>query len=292
MEIYPQRVSCLMLTERRLEEFRKSFACFCNQDYSNKELVVLASGNNEYQASIRACVESSGRKDVRCTFVRSKKTLGALRNLAIEQASGPLICQWDDDDLYHPQRLTVQVKAMQRANAEASFLFDNFHLFREARHLYWLSWTRSQSNMGLPGSLLAYKHVVPRYDETLNHHEDTLVQHELQRQKVRTSLLSGLGYLYTYVFHGANTFGFVHHATLTKKYGLEKATLRERAQIIRTALEGYPLQRPLSVRDQVGEEAFVWEEQEASEFDQNTVSPGKIFVMGRRRESHERIHAS
>jgi len=37
-------------------------------------------------------------------------TLGELRNVGLEQASGRWIIQWDDDDRHHPQRITEQMR--------------------------------------------------------------------------------------------------------------------------------------------------------------------------------------
>src|SRR4029453_9700981 len=47
-----------------------------------------------------------------------RATIGAKRNLAIEQASGDLIAHWDDDDWHAPHRLTTQVAALLRAGGD------------------------------------------------------------------------------------------------------------------------------------------------------------------------------
>lgn len=251
-------VSCLMVTQERLDEFRRSFACFCAQDYPTKELVIVTCGSEEYQSRIRAWVESSGRTDVRYVCLQSVMPLGALRNVSCDSARYQLVCQWDDDDLYHPHRLTAQIRAMRWTKSRANFLLDHFHLFRDTGQLYWCNWARSQSHVGFPASLLAYKDVLPRYKEDLTQDEDSVVQAAMIRQNTRISVLAGVGYVYVYVYHGSNVFNRAHHTALTKRYGLEAATLRERASEIHAALYAHSIDPPVSVVDHSGREVFAW----------------------------------
>src|SRR5436305_1073460 len=39
------------------------------------------------------------------------ETVGDLRNLALEHATGDFIVNWDDDDWHHPRRIEVQMQA-------------------------------------------------------------------------------------------------------------------------------------------------------------------------------------
>jgi hypothetical protein len=44
-------------------------------------------------------------------------TLGTLRGLSLDVATGEIVCQWDDDDCHHPDRILHQVQQMTRQAA-------------------------------------------------------------------------------------------------------------------------------------------------------------------------------
>ena len=159
MEI--EKVSCLMVTLNRFEHVRRSVSSFCQQDYPNKELVILTCGGSNYAERLGALVRSIGRTDIRCVSLGAAVTLGALRNASVEHALGPMVCQWDDDDLSHPKRLSMQVEAMRADRARVSFLVDAFHFFGDSRSLYWCDWSRSRATIALPGTLLASRMLFP-----------------------------------------------------------------------------------------------------------------------------------
>jgi len=62
--------------------------------------------------------------DPRIIFVHAPGVAasGELRNAGIARASGGLLCVWDDDDLSHPDRLTLQWRALAATGARAVFL--------------------------------------------------------------------------------------------------------------------------------------------------------------------------
>jgi glycosyltransferase involved in cell wall biosynthesis len=258
-----ERVSCLMVTKGPFEHFLRSLRSFCKQDYSDKELIVVTDGDSTYSAHIQDHIRNLGRQDVICVPLRTKQNLGALRNISLEHASGPLVCQWDDDDINHPRRLSIQIEAMKSVNAQASYLRDNFHLFCDTRKLYWCDWIRSTTCPAFPGSLLAYKDVILRYPDDFSRHEDSAVQEKLLA-KTRTAMLSGYGYLYIYTFHGSNTFEHAHHAALARSLGFEAATLRELRSAIETWLSECEMDLPISVSDYLDNEVFRWTERKAS----------------------------
>ena len=55
-----------------------------------------------------------------------KLPLGLLRNIAVAQAKGNIVCQWDDDDLYHRDRTFGGKRALaakhSRLNSVSSLL--------------------------------------------------------------------------------------------------------------------------------------------------------------------------
>jgi glycosyltransferase involved in cell wall biosynthesis len=251
-----EQVSCLMVTDARFDFFRRSVTSFLKQDYAKKELIVVSAGSREYQAAIASYIKQLDLDNVFTVFPSGRCSLGRLRNLALENASGAIVCQWDDDDLSHPSRVRVQMEAMLRSRAEACFLFDHFHLFCNEQHLYWCDWSRCEGNIGLPGTLVAYKSAVPRYKDSLMQFEDTVAQQEICNQGTRIAVMSGYGHLYMYTYHGKNISGWTHHARLAKKFGMEAATLEQRKPLIRSALSDYEIEKPVSVRDHMSREVF------------------------------------
>ena len=101
-------VSCIMPTYNRRRFVPRAVACFLNQDYPNRELIVVDDGSD--------AVADLMPQDPRVTYIRldQRLTVGAKRNLAIERAHGSLIAHWDDDDWHAPHRLQVQVAALER----------------------------------------------------------------------------------------------------------------------------------------------------------------------------------
>jgi hypothetical protein len=258
------KISCLMVTEGRFEQFKTSVLGYCSQDYPDKELIIVTRGSEIYKTGITDHIHSLDRNDINCVFLSSKVSLGAMRNIALSHASGQLICQWDDDDLNHPHRLKVQSQVMLNAKARASFFCDHFHLFRDTKQLYWCDWARSRWHPGHPGTLMAFKQALPPYNETQQRQEDSFVQHALIAQKVPIAIVCNVGYLYTYVYHGTNVFSRAHHERLARAYGLERDTLLNKSRLVLNALATYHIDSPLSIVDHMGREILSWSNKKPS----------------------------
>jgi glycosyltransferase involved in cell wall biosynthesis len=209
-----------------------SIDAFCRQDYPRKELIIVASGALARPNEIEALELSYSDYDITLLAVPTKLPLGFLRNLAVEHSSGKYICQWDDDDIYHPHRIAAQLEYLRKTDAHISLLSDNFHLFETSRQLYWCDWRRSKYNVGLPGSLFALKSSLPKYTANLTQHEDSGVLRRACALGLSISTQSDCGYLYTYVYHGGNTFQYDHHLNLVRRYGFSERDLIERQKTI------------------------------------------------------------
>ncbi len=254
-----EKVSCLMLTFNRAELFEQSFNCYCRQTYPDKELVIVSQGDEEYRNLILDRVASSGRKDIRTVFMPPDAPLGTLRNASLEASSGELVCQWDDDDLNHPDRISAQVNAVYEFGAQASFLLDHLHFFADTKQIFWCDWVRSRRDLGHAGTLLAYRRFIPPYDPSLRFGEDSMVQQALFMQGSRVALLRSLGYLYVYVYHGRNVFDRKHHQTLARWLGLERNSLEGRAEVLCRALGLLSINPPIEVVDYLEERVFTWD---------------------------------
>lgn len=107
-------ISCIMPTANRRSFVEQSLIYFFAQDYPHKELIIVDDGVND----ISDLVEDQA--DV--YFIRSeeKQSIGAKRNKACLSAYGSIICHWDDDDYYGPQRLSKQVQPLLNGQADVS----------------------------------------------------------------------------------------------------------------------------------------------------------------------------
>ena len=192
-------VSCLMVTRDRPVLARRAVACFRNQTWDNRELVILDDGPDTGLADW-----IHGLSDDRICFYPlpdSGQPLGTLRNLAVKKARGAYVAQWDDDDLSHPARLEIQMAMLRVLKTHACFL---------ERHRIW--WP-DEGRMALStkriweGSFVCLRENLPAYPD-LEKGEDTPVVKRITADH-RIAVLDHPR-LYTYIFHGKNTFGAGH----------------------------------------------------------------------------------
>ena len=117
-------ISCLAVTLPVAERFAfltRSITDYQRQTHSNRELVLVLNGGDPTVAElIRDHVAALRDPGIRVVEPAGSLTLGALRNISIEHAGGEIICQWDDDDFYHPERLARQFDAL--GDGDAVFL--------------------------------------------------------------------------------------------------------------------------------------------------------------------------
>lgn len=217
-------VSCLMVTRGALFPARFALDCFLRQTYAARELVVVCDAPG---TPLEEYCRALG--DARIRFVYADgpgKRLGELRNLSLQAARGDWVCQWDDDDLYHPSRLQVCMATAQGMQAHALFL------------TRWLLWSPLEQRFAVSsereweGSMLAQKRAIPPYP-ALSRGEDTEVAHAiLTRARV---LLLDAPWLYSYIQTGRNTWSSEHfkaiwatasHVDPAQQYGATMAALQ------------------------------------------------------------------
>jgi glycosyltransferase involved in cell wall biosynthesis len=253
--------SCLMVTRQRLTMAKRAIDCFANQGYPHRELVIVSDGHEEYDELRRY---ASDRCDGGLTcraFERGALSLGALRNAAIQLARGEIICQWDDDDFSHAERVSTQIASLLEDGADACFLTDQLLLMTRTNSLYWCDWMRP-AGAGvpyptIPNTLVCKKHVAGQYPEAgplSRRSEDACFMRALLRQ-VKVSRLSGHAWLYVYVSHGMNTWHESHHLDIIRATGLESRDLLHRRHALTNGLAQYALGE-LIVRDRTGAEVY------------------------------------
>lgn len=101
------RISCIMPTYNRERFIARSINCFLNQDYADKELVIINDGNNI--ANLVPILPN-----IRVLTLDKKTVLGEKRNIGIQLSSGDYIAMWDDDDWSASNRLSFQLEALQK----------------------------------------------------------------------------------------------------------------------------------------------------------------------------------
>ncbi len=100
-QIYFPLVSCVVPTANRAMYLAQSVHYFMEQEYPNKELVVVYNKDSDIP-------DINFPPNVRFVHMVSS-VLGAKRNEGTKHAQGEIIAQWDDDDIYGPGRISQQV---------------------------------------------------------------------------------------------------------------------------------------------------------------------------------------
>lgn len=101
-------VSCCTCTYGRLTKLNEAVSCFLEQDYPNKELIIL----NNHPIPLSCDLEN-----VKIYNEPIYPSLGDCRNRIIELVSGDFIRCWDDDDLYMPWTIRQGVENIGTAPA-------------------------------------------------------------------------------------------------------------------------------------------------------------------------------
>lgn len=231
------RVSCLMVTlasPARLPGMMRAIAAWRAQTHSDRELIVMFDPpGGAAQAEAVAAITALDDPAIRTLFADRRLSLGMLRNLAVERATGEVVCQWDDDDLYHPDRIAAQLAAATGAGKPATVLQDVMMYDPGRRSLRWTNWAATPAG-GHPGTLLCRRDAMPRYpDAALG--EDLVVLERL-RDGGALHLQPGAPQLYIYVTHGANSTSADHRAMLAEDLAISSGLLRRRETMLRDAL--------------------------------------------------------
>lgn len=235
-------ISCLLVTSpvaERFAFFKRSVGAYCRQTHAEKELIVVFAGAAANQrAAILDFIASRNRTDIHVVECGEGATLGALRNTSRNAARGEIICQWDDDDLYHPERLQRQCAALTDSDAEAVLLQDVMQYFPHRHEMVWTNWIATDAK-GHPGTLMCRRDApiaYPEHGPQSMRGEDLAVTLQLHARG-QVQLLAGMPHLYIYVSHGQNTCAIDHHVMLARELSISQGLLRKRETQLRAGLE-------------------------------------------------------
>ncbi len=235
-------ISCLMVTLPSRDRFaglKRSVAGYLAQTHARRELVVVLDGGTPEPttAAIRTLLATLGRDDIRIQEIPGTRTLGALRNFSKACARGEVVCQWDDDDLHHPERLERQLAALVRSGAEGVCLQEVMQFFPAEHTLYCTNWRATEARAH-PGTLMRWSRSAALYPETgesarLGEDLDLVLQ---LRRNGTYEVLAGAPHLYVYVSHGGNSWNDGHHRMLATSLGLSRGLLSRREAALRDGL--------------------------------------------------------
>lgn len=113
-------VSCIMPTYNRRLFVPQAIQYFLRQDYPNKELIVVDDGSDSVADLM------PDHASIRYIRLDQQISIGAKRNMAVEQSQGEMIVHWDDDDWYAPNRIRYQVEPLLEKKAEVCGLKTGF----------------------------------------------------------------------------------------------------------------------------------------------------------------------
>lgn len=150
-------VSCIMPTYNRRDFAAQAIDLFRRQEYPNRELIIVDDGEEAVEDLIPG--EAAQRADgiaIRYVRLAGRQSIGHKHNVACERAAGPIIAHWDDDTWYAPWRLSYQVAALVRREADLCGL-DNVLHYNPATGGTWHSTRPHGPEPWMPGSTLCYR---------------------------------------------------------------------------------------------------------------------------------------
>jgi glycosyltransferase involved in cell wall biosynthesis len=214
---------------------------FQRQTWQDRELIIVQDSSHAFHEELKDYIQQFPEERIRLYFIEKPLSLGELRNISVEKASGSYICQWDDDDRYHPQRLEIQFELLQQEDSDFCFLTDQLHWYQEKNWWFWDDWQVETFPMNLiQGTILGKKELLGEYP-ALDRGEDTPVIVDIAERGLKISQLKNHGYLYIYTYNGNNVWDYQHHAAISawKRYGLER--LEHNQAVLSQYLAGYRL---------------------------------------------------
>lgn len=198
-------VSCIMPTSNRPEFIRQAIYFFESQDYPNKELLIVYNSPDDLP---NGNLTTAGIR----LLQTNELSIGGKRNYAVQYAKGTIIAQWDDDDLYHPKRLTEQVQPILEGTADITGL-TNTGFFELSEWQYWTCspalFARIFHENVTGGTLVYLRSIWERlaHYRTTSLQEDAIFLNNAIKGGARLARVEG-EHLFTYLRHRGNTWKF------------------------------------------------------------------------------------
>ncbi|NLE96012.1 MAG: glycosyltransferase family 2 protein [Dehalococcoidia bacterium] len=107
-------VSVILNTYNRADLLPCSVESVLVQDYLNFEVIIVDDCSSDNTPEVVAHIVANHSDRVRSIRLEENVGLAGARNVGIRAARGPLIAFQDDDDIWLPEKLSAQVKALSR----------------------------------------------------------------------------------------------------------------------------------------------------------------------------------
>ncbi len=118
-------VSIIMPTYNRCRFITKAIESVIEQTYSNWELIIVDDGSTDQTSEV---VGKYVQNDSRIRYIKQKNAgCAAARNRALAEATGAYIAFIDDDDVYEPNKLQIQVEYLNE-NPKIGFVYSDSEL--------------------------------------------------------------------------------------------------------------------------------------------------------------------
>lgn len=147
-------VSCIMPTANRHKYIPFALSHFLNQDYPQKELIIVDDGKE----SIANLIPDDER--IKYFYTAPLGKIGTKRNYACERAQGKIIMHWDDDDYFAKDWISRQVYYLISSGADICGI-EHVHFFSPVTDTFWVGTSLNRNNPNaarkwLNGATLAY----------------------------------------------------------------------------------------------------------------------------------------
>jgi len=225
-------VTALTVTRGRLPLGRSAIEDFRLQTYPHRRLLILTDGGDEEADAYRAETKFDDRIGVLSLPKEAGKSLGELRNIALASSPSDWTIQWDDDDRYHPERISSQVLGITPGVA-AVFLREQLHRRESTNEV---AWVRAPHGGVIEGTILYNRRFPLRYPH-LRRAEDSVLSRGLENSRVSTSIEGGI--LYCRIYHGTNTWDEAHHLDRMTRLGISEDELLQRSALLQEASRVY-----------------------------------------------------
>jgi glycosyltransferase involved in cell wall biosynthesis len=203
------KISCLTVTQlSRINLLRRCLRSYSLQSYDSnlRELIVVHHDGFPCTTAIKKILIEY---QIEAKIIEAPiAPLGELRNISIENAIGDILCQWDDDDFFHPDRLKIQSAPFINAGYMGTSLANQLYWFFNTNNLY----IRNGGKEGIHGTLMFRNDPGLRYAPVMSKGEDTkLIQDILNKNPFGICCIEDHPELYVRTFHGLNTWDYDHH---------------------------------------------------------------------------------
>jgi glycosyltransferase involved in cell wall biosynthesis len=146
-------VSCIMPTANRQKYIPFALDYFLQQNYPNKELVIIDDGKESIAPLIPV------NSQIRYFYTSPLGTIGIKRNYAIERSKGSIIMHWDDDDWHAYDWISQQVRFLLTTGVDITGI-KHVHYYSALMNTFWQGDAHNRNNpnsrVWLNGATLAY----------------------------------------------------------------------------------------------------------------------------------------